>query len=107
MSNELPVTEQENPRSQRIDTLSIAETVALINDEDRGVAAAVRLELPRVTLAVEGIVERLKRGGRLIYVGTGTSGLRNVVPGSKTTRACGNCAWMPASAVVDRDGQPL
>ena len=83
MSNELPVTEQENPRSHRIDTLSIAETVALINDEDHGVAAAVRLELPRVTLAVEGIVERLKRGGRLIYVGTGTSGRLGVLDASE------------------------
>ena len=40
-------------------------------------------------------------------VGTGTSGRRTVVPGSKTTRAFGNCFWIPASAVVERDGQPL
>lgn len=83
MPDELPITEQENPRSHRIDTLSIAETVALINDEDHGVAAAVRLELPRVTRAVEGIVERLKRGGRLIYVGTGTSGRLGVLDASE------------------------
>ena len=83
MTNELPVTEQENPRSNRIDTLSIAETVALINDEDRGVAEAVRLELPQVTRAVEGVVERLKRGGRLIYVGTGTSGRLGVLDASE------------------------
>jgi N-acetylmuramic acid 6-phosphate etherase len=83
MSSDLPVTEQENPRSQRIDTLSIADTLALINDEDHGVAAAVRLELPRIALAVEGIVGRLKRGGRLIYVGTGTSGRLGVLDASE------------------------
>jgi N-acetylmuramic acid 6-phosphate etherase len=83
MANELPITEQENPRSKRIDTLSIAETVALINDEDRGVAEAVRLELPHVTRAVEGVVARLTRGGRLIYVGTGTSGRLGVLDASE------------------------
>lgn len=83
MANDLPITEQENPRSAGIDTLSIAETVALINDEDRGVAEAVRLVLPNVTRAVEGIVERLKRGGRLIYVGTGTSGRLGVLDASE------------------------
>ncbi len=40
-------------------------------------------------------------------VGTGRSGRRKVVPGSKTTRAFGNCFWMPASAVVESEGQPL
>lgn len=83
MANDLPVTEQENPRSNRIDTLSIAETVALINDEDSGVAEAVRLVLPAVGRATEGVVERLKRGGRLIYVGTGTSGRLGVLDASE------------------------
>ena len=83
MGNDLPVTEQENPRTAGIDSLSIAETVALINDEDRGVAEAVRLELPNVTRAIEGIVPRLKRGGRLIYVGTGTSGRLGVLDASE------------------------
>ena len=81
--SELPITEQENERSRRIDELSIAETVALINDEDHGVAAAVRRELPQVTRAVEGIVERLAAGGRLIYVGTGTSGRLGVLDASE------------------------
>jgi N-acetylmuramic acid 6-phosphate etherase len=81
--SDLPITEQENERSRRIDELSIAETVALINDEDQGVAAAVRRELPQVTRAVEGIVERLAAGGRLIYVGTGTSGRLGVLDASE------------------------
>jgi N-acetylmuramic acid 6-phosphate etherase len=83
MANDLPITEQENPRSDRIDTLSVAETVALINDEDRGVAEAVRLVLPAVTRATEGVVDRLRRGGRLIYVGTGTSGRLGVLDASE------------------------
>jgi N-acetylmuramic acid 6-phosphate etherase len=83
MATDLPVTEQENPRTNRIDTLSIAETVALINDEDRGVAEAVRLVLPDVARATEGVVDRLRRGGRLIYVGTGTSGRLGVLDASE------------------------
>lgn len=83
MTNDLPVTEQENVRSRGIDALSIEETVALINDEDHRVAEAVRLELPHVARAVEGIVERLRRGGRMIYVGAGTSGRLGVLDASE------------------------
>jgi N-acetylmuramic acid 6-phosphate etherase len=83
VQDDIPVTEQENPRSQRIDELSIAETVALINSEDAGVAEAVRRELPGVTRAIEGIVDRLKGGGRLFYVGTGTSGRLGVLDASE------------------------
>ncbi len=81
--SDLPITEQENERSRSLHTLSIAETLALINDEDHGVPAAVRRELPAITRAVEGIVERLRRGGRLIYVGTGTSGRLGVLDASE------------------------
>ncbi|HTU99067.1 MAG TPA: N-acetylmuramic acid 6-phosphate etherase [Luteitalea sp.] len=81
--SELPITEQENERSAHIDELSVGEIVALINDEDQGVAAAVRRELPQVARAVEAIVERLQSGGRLIYVGTGTSGRLGVLDASE------------------------
>lgn len=81
--SELPITEQENARSRGIDTLSIAEIVALINDEDHGVADAVQRELPQVAAAVEQIVPRLRDGGRLIYVGTGTSGRLGVLDASE------------------------
>jgi N-acetylmuramic acid 6-phosphate etherase len=80
---DLPVTEQENPRSRDIASMSIADAVALINDEDAGVAAAVRLVLPDVVRAVEGIVARLEQGGRLIHVGTGTSGRLGVLDASE------------------------
>jgi N-acetylmuramic acid 6-phosphate etherase len=79
----LPVTEQENPRSRDIASMSIADAVALVNDEDAGVAAAVRLTLPDVARAIEGIVARLERGGRLIHVGTGTSGRLGVLDASE------------------------
>ena len=81
--SDLPITEQENERSRGLDTLSIADTLALINDEDHGVPAAVRRELPAIEWAVEGVVGRLRRGGRLIYVGTGTSGRLGVLDASE------------------------
>ena len=81
--SDLPITEQENERSRGLDTLTIEDTLALINDEDHGVPVAVRRELPNITRAVEGIVARLRQGGRLIYVGTGTSGRLGVLDASE------------------------
>ena len=77
------VTEQENPRSRDIASMSIADAVALINDEDARVAEAVRRTLPDVVRAIEGIVARLEKGGRLIHVGTGTSGRLGVLDASE------------------------
>ena len=82
-SNDLPVTEQENPRTREIASLPVAGILQLMNDEDAGVAAAVRLELPSVAAAVEAIVVRLQSGGRLFYVGTGTSGRLGVLDASE------------------------
>jgi N-acetylmuramic acid 6-phosphate etherase len=81
--SELPITEQENERSRGLDTLTVEATLALINDEDHGVPAAVRRELPSIARAVEGVVARLRAGGRLIYVGTGTSGRLGVLDASE------------------------
>jgi N-acetylmuramic acid 6-phosphate etherase len=81
--SDLPITEQDNERSRGLDTLTIEDTLALINDEDHGVAVAVRRELPDIARAVEGIVARLRLGGRLIYVGTGTSGRLGVLDASE------------------------
>jgi N-acetylmuramic acid 6-phosphate etherase len=82
-SSSLPITEQENPRTRDIGSLSVAEIVGLINDEDARVAEAVRLTLPDVARAVDGIVAQLERGGRLIHVGTGTSGRLGVLDASE------------------------
>lgn len=73
------LTEQSNPRTHSIDRMSTAEILHVINDEDRRVALAVQEAIPRITEAVDIIVERLERGGRLIYVGAGTSGRLGVI----------------------------
>ena len=77
--HELPVTEQENPRTTDISALGAAEIVRLMNEEDALVAEAVGRVGAEVARAVEGIVERLRGGGRLFYVGTGTSGRLGVL----------------------------
>src|SRR5712691_2927606 len=74
-----PVTEQENPRTANISSLSPDEIVQLMNAEDALVAGAVASVLSDVARAVDGIVERLRAGGRLFYVGTGTSGRLGVL----------------------------
>ena len=79
----LPITEQDNPRSQNLSSLSTAEIVALMNDEDAHVAAAVKLVLGDVAKAVDETVARLTQGGRLFYTGTGTSGRLGVLDASE------------------------
>ncbi|WP_376795250.1 N-acetylmuramic acid 6-phosphate etherase [Thermogemmatispora sp.] len=68
------VTEQDNPASRDIDRKSALEIVEIINAEDARVAEAVKQELPQIARAIEVIAARLRRGGRLIYMGAGTSG---------------------------------
>ena len=70
----LPVTERENPNTADIDKVSTLEAVTLINNEDKNVADAVEKVLPEIADAVDQIVSRLQNGGRLFYIGTGTSG---------------------------------
>ena len=74
-----PLTEQENPRTAHISSLPTDDILRLMNDEDARVAEAVALVLPEVARAVDGIVERLNAGGRLFYIGTGTSGRLGVL----------------------------
>jgi N-acetylmuramic acid 6-phosphate etherase len=70
----LASTEQRNPRSRGLDLKSTREILRIINREDARVPAAVARELPRIVRAVDEISCALGRGGRLIYVGAGTSG---------------------------------
>jgi N-acetylmuramic acid 6-phosphate etherase len=79
----LPITEQENPRSKDLSSQSTAEIVALMNDEDATVAAAVKRVLGDVVKSVDEIVARLAKGGRLFYTGTGTSGRLGVLDASE------------------------
>lgn len=77
------LTEQPNPASAHIDRLSTIEMLRVINDEDRRVAEAVSAELPHIARAVDGIVEAMERGGRLFYIGAGTSGRLGVLDASE------------------------
>jgi len=67
-------TEQSNPRSRNLDRLPTLGLLKVINAEDQRVALAVRACLPTLAKAVEQIARRLKRGGKLFYIGAGTSG---------------------------------
>lgn len=72
-------TEQRNEASYNIDKMSALEIARVINDEDKKVALAVETQLENIALAIDGIAERLKNGGRLIYIGAGTSGRLGVI----------------------------
>ena len=77
------VTEQPNAISAGIDTLSTKEIVQLMNAEDRKVAAAVELESVVIAKAVDAISARISKGGRLVYLGAGTSGRLGVLDASE------------------------
>lgn len=76
-------TEQNNPVSARIDVASVQEILSIMNDEDTKIPAAVREELPAIEQAVDLIVAAFRRGGRLIYVGAGTSGRLGILDASE------------------------
>ena len=79
---ELP-TEARNPRSEHIDQLSTFDMLRVINDEDATIAAAVREALPEIATAVDAISARFTQGGRLFYLGAGTSGRLGVLDASE------------------------
>jgi len=83
VAGDVRLTEQRNPRSARIDTLSTIEVVDLINAEDRMVAEAVAEERRQIAVCVDLVVESFNRGGRLFYVGAGTSGRLGVLDASE------------------------
>lgn len=76
-------TEQRNPATMNIDALSIPEILTIINNEDKKVAFAVEKEIPYIAKAVELVVKAFVSGGRLIYVGAGTSGRVGIVDASE------------------------
>ena len=77
------VTEGRNPRSMNIDTAEIADILSIINEEDRCVPEAVGREIPFIAQAVELVVAALRDGGRLFYVGAGTSGRLGILDASE------------------------
>ncbi len=76
-------TEERNPRSAHLDELSTADLLSVINEEEATVAAAVRKAIPVIAQVVDAIAERFLRGGRLFYVGAGTSGRLGVLDASE------------------------
>jgi N-acetylmuramic acid 6-phosphate etherase len=90
------LTEARNPASEAIDSLTPDEIVALMNAEDARVVAAVAAEAPRIARLVERVADGLRRGGRLIYVGAGTSGRLGVLDAAE----CPPTFSTPPSMVV-------
>jgi N-acetylmuramic acid 6-phosphate etherase len=76
-------TESRNPKAQKLSTMSTRQILELINDEDAAVPAAVRRAIPSIERAVELIVASLSKGGRLRYIGAGTSGRLGVLDASE------------------------
>jgi N-acetylmuramic acid 6-phosphate etherase len=79
----IPLTEQENSRTAQISSSPTQEILRLMNDEDAQVPLAISQVLADVTRAVDGVVQRLQTGGRLFYIGTGTSGRLGVLDASE------------------------
>ena len=79
------LTEQRNPRTMNLDSLPLREALAIVNDEDAQVAGVVRREIEKIAQAVELIVERRKRDGRIYFVGAGTSGRLGVIEAAEQT----------------------
>ena len=79
----ISITESENEATRDIDRVSTLDALSLINSEDKQVAFAVEKALPEVAATVDAVVARLENGGRLFYVGTGTSGRLGVLDASE------------------------
>src|SRR5580704_13229034 len=73
------LTEQVNPASRDIEARSTVEILLVINQEDQKIAAAVTVEIPRIAAAVDAVSDVIRQGGRLFYIGAGTSGRLGVL----------------------------
>jgi N-acetylmuramic acid 6-phosphate etherase len=97
------ITEQTNPASASLDSKSTREILRIMNGEDQRVALAVRKTLPQIARAVDWATEAIRNGGRLVYLGAGTSGRLGVLDASEcvptfgTDRVVGILAGAPAS----------
>ena len=104
------ITERTNPASASLDTKSTREILRIINREDHRVAPAVRKTLPQIARAVDLAVEAIRNGGRLVYLGAGTSGRLGVldaaecVPTFGTDRVVAILAGAPASLTSSVEG---
>lgn len=97
-------TEAINPATAHIDECTTLEMVTLINDEDKKVALAVEKVLPEIARAVDVISDRLSRGGRLFYIGAGTSGRLGVLDASECPPTFGVSSEMVQGFIAGGDG---
>jgi N-acetylmuramic acid 6-phosphate etherase len=79
------LTEQRNPRTMQLDAVPLRDALRIINDEDAQVAGVVRGEIDRIADAIDLIVARRKRDGRIYFVGAGTSGRLGVIEAAEQT----------------------
>jgi N-acetylmuramic acid 6-phosphate etherase len=104
------ITERTNPASAALDTKSTREILRIMNREDQRVALAVRKTLPQITRAVDWAVEAIGNGGRLVYLGAGTSGRLGVLDASEcvptfgTDRVVGILAGAPKALTSSLEG---
>jgi N-acetylmuramic acid 6-phosphate etherase len=93
-------TEQRNPASKNLDRMTAREIVRLMNREDGKVAAAVGRELPAIARAVDAIVDAIRKGGRLIYVGAGSSGRMGVLDAAECPPTFGTSPKMVVGLIA-------
>ena len=79
----ITTTESRNPATMDIDTVSTLEMVQIMNEQDATIAAAVAAATPQIASAIDGIAARMRDGGRLIYMGSGTSGRLGILDASE------------------------
>jgi len=99
----LTLTEERNPLTTDIDTLPTLDMLMLINAEDQKVALAVRDELSNITAAVDAIAAQMQRGGRLIYIGAGTSGRLGVLDASECPPTFGTSPELVVGLIAGGD----
>ena len=93
-------TEQRNAASRNLDRMTSMEMVRLMNREDRTVAVAVGRELPAISRAVDAIVSGIRKGGRLIYVGAGSSGRMGVLDAAECPPTFGTSPKMVQALIA-------
>ena len=86
------ITERENPASVALDTKPTRAILRIINREDQRVAPAVAKTIPKISRAVDMAVQAIRRGGRMIYLGAGTSGRLVVLDAAECPRPSGATA---------------
>jgi N-acetylmuramic acid 6-phosphate etherase len=97
-------TEQRNPRTRDLDTLDVAGVLARISAEDHTVPAAVARELPAIAQAVDLVIASFREGGRLVYVGAGTSGRLGVLDASECPPTFGSDPEMVQGVIAGGTG---